>query len=86
MLILSNIICWNDLEENILAADIPFYRVFEASNSLVAKRWFHKEKLFEADFSDYPDSAPLVSSERAAELLAGFMLQEMIMSKGKKKD
>ena len=54
-----------------------FYKVFEPSNNLVAKRWFHKDHLFEADFSDYPDIAPVVSGERAAELLAGFMLQEL---------
>jgi hypothetical protein len=54
-----------------------FYSLFELSNNLVAKRWFNKDRLFEADFSDYPDFAPVVSGERAAELLAGFMLQEM---------
>lgn len=54
-----------------------FYKVFEPSNDLVAKRWFHKDHLFEADFSDYPEFAPVVSGERAAELLAGFMLQEI---------
>jgi hypothetical protein len=54
-----------------------FYKVFEVSNDLVAQRWFHKEHLFDADFSEYPDTAPVISGERTAELLAGFMLQEL---------
>jgi hypothetical protein len=62
-----------------------FYKVFEASNNLVAKRWFDKDQLFDTDFTNYPDLAPVVSGERASELLAGFMLREMILLKEKKK-
>ncbi len=54
-----------------------FYKVFEPSNNLIAERWFHKEHLFDADFSDYPDIAPVVTGVRVAELFAGFMLQEL---------
>lgn len=59
------------------AADAKdFYSIFESSNNAIAKRWFNREFLFEADFTEYPDSTPPVSAEKVAELLSGFMMQE----------
>ncbi len=53
-----------------------FYALFEPSNNAVARRWFGRDSLFDVDFSQYPESVPVVSAENVAELLAGFMMQE----------
>jgi len=56
---------------------MEFYSVFEPSNNAVAKRWFNRERLFEADFSEYEERTTSVSAERVAEIMAGFLLTEI---------
>ena len=55
---------------------LEFYSLFEPSNSMLAKRWFNREKLFESDFSEYPEHTVSISAEKVAEIMAGFILQE----------
>ncbi len=55
---------------------VEFYGLFEPSNSILAKRWFNREKLFESDFSEYPERTVSISAEKVAEIMAGFILQE----------
>jgi len=54
-----------------------FFDLFEDSNNAVARHWFGREQLFEADFSQYPETIPTVSADKVAEILAGFMVQEI---------
>jgi hypothetical protein len=37
---------------------LEFYKFFEASNNQVAREWFGREKLFDEDFSMYPETIP----------------------------
>ena len=37
---------------------LEFYKFFEASNNQVAREWFSREKLFDEDFSMYPETYP----------------------------
>lgn len=37
---------------------LEFYKFFEASNNQVARQWFGREKLFDEDFSMYPETYP----------------------------
>ena len=56
---------------------VAFYRVFEHSNSAVAKRWFGRDSLFEAEFSEYPAEEQTVDAGEVAELLADFMCRQL---------
>jgi len=53
-----------------------FYQCFEAANDVIARRWFNRESLFETDFSEYPEKAQDVSTEKVVDILAGFMVQQ----------
>jgi len=53
-----------------------FYSFFEASNSMIARRWFNRETLFDTDFSQYPEKATIAATAKVAEILAGFLLLE----------
>ncbi len=37
---------------------LEFYKFFEASNNQVAREWFGRDKLFDEDFSMYPETFP----------------------------
>ena len=52
-----------------------FYRVFEPSNTVVAKRWFGRDTLFDTDFSKYPQERKRIDHNRVVELMAGFILE-----------
>jgi hypothetical protein len=59
-----------------------YYRYFEESNSQVARRWFDRAELFDDDFSQYPAEPPLADPDRVADLLAGFMLDQLAVQSG----
>ena len=53
-----------------------FYERFSETNSVVAQRWFGRELLFDADFSEYPTEPESVCAEKVLDLLADFMLEQ----------
>lgn len=50
-----------------------FYAAFAASNSRVAERWFRRERLFDEDFSMYPEQSRSADWEAITDLFAGFL-------------
>jgi len=50
-----------------------FCSVFETCNRAVAIRWFGREALFDADFSDEPEEQQAVSANKVANILTDFI-------------
>ncbi|MEQ8517032.1 MAG: hypothetical protein RIC38_15655 [Chromatocurvus sp.] len=53
-----------------------FYTAFSTSNHRVATRWFARDRLFQENFSVYPEESGVTDWESVASLLAGFLAEQ----------
>jgi hypothetical protein len=56
-----------------------FYKYFQETNNGVARKWFGREKLFEEDFSMYPDTEQIVDQELVKHLVEDFITRKKLV-------